>query len=140
MRFAKIVFLIAGVWGLVIVTPLYFMYDTIGRQYPPPLTHPDIYYGFIAVTLAWQVAFLVISSDPVRLRPLMMAAMLEKFGYVVTLTALYRGGHLQLGQYALAGPDFLLGILFVAAFLKTGHSAAVAGASPRRHEATMPRR
>jgi hypothetical protein len=129
MRFAKIVFLIAGVWGFVIVTPLYFMYDSIGRQYPPPLTHPDFYYGFLAVTLAWQIAFLVISSDPLRFRPFMLLAMFEKFSYVVTMTALYRAGELQPGQFAVAAPDFLLGILFVVAFLKTGPSASLAGAS-----------
>jgi hypothetical protein len=129
MRFAKIVFLIAGVWGFVIVTPLYFMYDSIGRQYPPPVTHPDFYYGFLAVTLAWQIAFLVISSDPLRFRPFMLLAMFEKFSYVVTMTALDRAGELQPGQFAVAAPDFLLGILFVVAFLKTGPSASLAGAS-----------
>ena len=28
MRFARNVFLTAGIWGLLIVTPLYFWYDT----------------------------------------------------------------------------------------------------------------
>jgi hypothetical protein len=119
MRFAKVVFTIAGVWGLLVLTPLLFMFDVIGREYPPPITHPDFYYGFIVVALAWQVAFLIIASDPVRFRPLMLAAMLEKFGYVVTLTALYAQRWLQFGQFMVAVPDCILGILFVAAFLKT---------------------
>ena len=119
MRFAKIVFRIAGTWGLIMLTPLYFMYDSIGRQYPPPVTHPDFYYGFLAITVAWQVAFLVIASDPIRLRPLMVPAMLEKFGYVLTMIVLYQQGQLQPGQFAVAIPDLLLGILFVAAFVKT---------------------
>src|SRR5581483_2072394 len=79
MRFARIVFRVAGIWGFVILTPIYFMYDRIGQQYPPPLTHPDFFYGFIGVALVWQVAFLIISTDPVRFRPMMIAAMLEKF-------------------------------------------------------------
>jgi hypothetical protein len=43
MRFAKIVFRVAGVWGILILTPLYFMFDRIGRDYPPPITHPEMY-------------------------------------------------------------------------------------------------
>jgi hypothetical protein len=119
MRFAKIVFFAAGLWGLAIVTPLYLMIDVVGRQYPPAVTHPDFYYGFVGVTLAWQVAFLLISSDPIRFRPIMLVAIVEKLGYVVTLTTLYMRGQVQLGQFAIVSPDFLLGLFFVAAFIKT---------------------
>jgi hypothetical protein len=119
MRFARIVFRVAGIWGILIVTPLYFLYDTIGQQYPPPVTHPDFYYGFIGVTLVWQVAFLIISTDPVRFRPLMIAAVLEKGGYLVTLTVLYLQGRLELGQFAVISPDGILCVLFIMAFLKT---------------------
>ena len=119
MRFARVVFLIAGIWGVFVVTPLYFLFDLIGRQYPPPITHPDFYYGFASVTLAWQVAFLVIASNPLRLRPMIAVAILEKFGYVTSLGVLYARGQLQVGQVAVGGPDLLLGLLFIAAFLKT---------------------
>ncbi len=119
MKFATIVFRTAGVWGLLIVTPLYFLFDMVGRSYPPPITHPDFYYGFVGVTLAWQIAFLIIATDPRRYRPLMIAAMVEKFVYVATLTALYASGALQFGQFAVAAPDFVLGLLFVASFVKT---------------------
>ena len=123
MRFAKRVFLIAGIWGVLVVTPLYFLYDTIGGQYPPPITHPDFYYGFASVTLAWQVAFLIIASDPLRFRPLMIAAMLEKFGYLLTLATLYGQGRVQVGQFAVVSPDAILGILFVVAWIKTSPRA-----------------
>jgi hypothetical protein len=49
----------------------------------------------------------------------MVAAMLEKLGYVVTMVVLYLQGQLQFGQFAVAIPDLFLGLLFVAAFLKT---------------------
>ena len=117
--FAKIVFRVAGLWGVVTLAPLYFMLDRIGNQYPPAITHPDFYYGFIGVGLAWQAAFLVIASDPIRFHPFMIAAILEKFIYVMSVTALYAQGRLQGGQLAVAGPDFALGFLFIAAFLKT---------------------
>ena len=119
-RFARVVFTIAGIWGLLIMTPLYFTFDAVGRAYPPPITHPDLYYGFIGVTLAWQIAFLVIARNPVRYRTIMLAGILEKGLYVLTMTTLYLQGQLQPGQAAVVvGPDGVLGLLFVAAFLKT---------------------
>jgi hypothetical protein len=129
MRFARNVFIAAGIWGLLIVTPLYFLYETVGRQYPPPVTHPDFYYGFVSVTLTWQVAFLVIATDPIRFRPLIIAAVLEKFGYLATLSTLYIQGRLQFGQFAVVSPDAILMLLFVAAFIKT--PARAAAAQPR---------
>ena len=87
VMFSKILFRVAGLWGVVFLTPLYFMSDRIGSQYPPPITHPDIYYGFLGVGLAWQAAFLVIASDPIRFRPLMVAVILEKFIYVVSVSS-----------------------------------------------------
>jgi hypothetical protein len=132
MRFAKIVFRVAGVWGFAILTPLYFMFDRIGRDYPPPITHPEMYYGFLAVGLVWQFAFLVIASDPVRFRPIMIAAMLEKFGYMATLFLLYAQGRLPFAQLAATSPDLLLGTLFVAAFLKTPSDVAASARSSSR--------
>jgi hypothetical protein len=54
VRFAKIVFWIAGIWGVLVITPLYFMFDLIGRNDPPPITHPGFFYGFAGAALAWQ--------------------------------------------------------------------------------------
>jgi hypothetical protein len=88
MKFAKSAFLIARVWGVLVVTPLYFMFEKIGRKSPPPITHPEFYYGFAAVTMAWQVAFFVIAKDPIRFRPLMIPSALEKLAYVATVGAL----------------------------------------------------
>jgi hypothetical protein len=122
MRFAKVVFTIAGVWGVLILTPLYFLFDLVGEQYPPPITHPDFYYGFLTITMVWQIAFLVIATDPLRYRPLIPVAILEKFGFIATLATLYALGRIQLGQFAVAGPDLILGLLFLTAFLKTSRS------------------
>jgi uncharacterized membrane protein YuzA (DUF378 family) len=68
MRFARYIFTFAGIWGLVVLTPLYFNFDLVGRLYPPPVTHPDFFYGFIGVATAWQFAFLSIGPDPIRLQ------------------------------------------------------------------------
>ena len=118
MKFAKTVFTFAGIWGFVVLTPLYFSFDLIGRLYPPAITHPDMFYGFLAVTVAWQIVFLVIGRDPVRFRPLMIPAMVEKFLYIASLAALWLQGRIRTGQFAVTFPDCVLGTLFVLAFIK----------------------
>ncbi len=119
MKFAKIVFWIAGIWGVLVLTPLYFMFDVIGRQDPPPITHPAFYYGFVGTALAWQVAFMVVATDPVRFRFIMIPSMLEKFSYSAALAALYLQGRLHAADLVFGGVDLLLGMLFVVAFVKT---------------------
>ncbi len=120
IKFAKIIFWIAAVWGFVILTPLYFIFDSIGRQDPPPITHPAFYYGFVAVALAWQVGFVVIARDPVRFRLMMIPAVLEKFGYGISLIVLYLQHRLRGVDVAFGGIDLLLGVLFLVAFARTG--------------------
>lgn len=94
MTFARRVFKVAGIYGLLIVTPLYFLEDRVGRDQPPPITHPEFFYGFIGVTLAWQVAFLVIARDPARYRLLMIPAIIEKTTYVIALLVLFLKGRI----------------------------------------------
>jgi len=77
MKFAKVVFWIAAIYGLLSITPLYFIFDKIGQQDPPPITHPGFYYGFAGVALAWQIAFIFIARDPLRLRPMMIPSIVE---------------------------------------------------------------
>jgi len=119
MKFARNVFLVAGIWGVIVMTSMYFLIDVVNRQYPPAITHPDFYYGFVSITFAWQIVFLVISIDPLRYRPIMAAALVEKFGYIATLAVLYLKGQIQFGQFAVVAPDCILGLFFIAAFLKT---------------------
>lgn len=120
MRFAQRVFLFSGLYGLVAMPPMYFLERQLGRDYPPPITHPEFYYGFIGVVLAWQVAFLVIAYDPQRYRALMVPAMLEKFTYVFACASLLMSGRQVAGFVPpTALIDLILGSLFVVAFYKT---------------------
>ncbi len=119
MKFAKIIFWAASIWGMLVLTPLYFMFNIIGTQDPPPITHPAFYYGFIGAALAWQVAFMIIATDPVRFRPIIIAAILEKFSYALALTTLYMQNRLHRSDLVFAGADLVFGILFVVAFLRT---------------------
>jgi hypothetical protein len=119
MRFAKVVYWVAGIWGLLVITPLYFMFNLIGRRDPPAITHPGFYYGFVGTALAWQIAFLVIAKDPIRLRPMMIPSMVEKFAYAIAVVVLVMQRAMHRSDLVFAGTDLLLGVLFVAAWVKT---------------------
>jgi len=127
MKFARWSFLIAGIWGILVLTPLYFLEKTTGIDHPPAITHPEFYYGFVGVALAWQVLFLTIARDPERFRPAMPAATIEKFSFVIATYALYALGRVDSTMVAAASADLVLGTLFVVSFFKTGPNASVAG-------------
>lgn len=119
MRFAKYVFVGAAIWGVAVLTPFYWLVDVTGRRYVPPMEYPHFFYGFFDITMAWQVAFFVIGSNPARFRPLMIPSMVEKFSYVATLALLYSQSRISAADAQAAIPDLLLGILFAVAFIKT---------------------
>ena len=119
MRFAKWTFVGAGIWGILVLLPLYWLVDVTGRPYNPPANYPHFFYGFLSVAMAWQVAFLVIGSNPKRFRPLMIPSILEKLGHVGTVATLYSKGRIPAIDAQGALPDLLLGILFIVAFAKT---------------------
>jgi hypothetical protein len=119
MRFARIVFLVAGIWGVVVLAPLYWLVDLTGHRYAPPADYPQFFYGFLSVALAWQIAFLVIGSNPVRLRLLMVPAIIEKLGFVLTVVVLHGQARISSTDTMVIVPDLLLGILFVIALTKT---------------------
>ena len=119
MKFAKVVFWIAGIWGVLIIAPLYFIFDLIGRRDPPPITHPAFFYGFVGLALAWQFVFLFIATDPSRFRPLMLPSMFEKFSYGIAVVVLVLQGRTRSSDLVFAATDLLLGVLFVLAYSKT---------------------
>jgi hypothetical protein len=129
MRFARAVFRIAGVYGLIVLLPLYFLEERLGRDSPPAITHSEYYYGFIGCAIAFQIAFLIIGQDPVRYRPVMIAAILEKFAYGIAALVLAAQGRIAGAPLAGAVIDLVLGVLFVIAYLRTA-SARVTPISP----------
>lgn len=119
MRFARYVFLAAGTIGILVLAPMYFLMEKTGLDNPPAITHPEYYYGFIGVALAFQLVFLIIASDPIRYRPVMLAAIFEKFAFVIpTFYLAWRGittGSILVG----AALDLLWGILFGISYFRT---------------------
>ena len=119
MRFARWTFLIAGVYGVAVIAPQYFLEGRISRDYPPPITHPEHFYGFVGVTLAWQVLFLVIAADPVGLRKAMLPAVLEKAAFAVAVPILYAQDRVPGALVPFAALDAMWGVLFTLAYLRT---------------------
>jgi hypothetical protein len=119
MKFARRLFLIAGIYGLVDLIPQYFTEARLGIAYAPPITHPEYFYGFIGVAIAWQVLFLVIARDPVRYRIAMLAAVLEKLAFGVPAVALFAQGRLAAIVLAFGIVDLVFALLFLVAYLRT---------------------
>ena len=117
--FARRVFRIAGLSGVLIVLPMYFVERQYGIDYPPAITHPEFFYGFVGVTLACQVMFLIISTDPIRYRPMMLAGIVEKVTYGAAIIWLVSAGRTPSVVGVTAAVDLTFGVLFLAAFLKT---------------------
>jgi hypothetical protein len=125
MIFAQRVFLFAGILGVLMLVPMYVTESYISEASQVEITHPEFYYGLVGVGLAWQVAFLVMSRDPLRFRPLMLPAMLEKFSFSGAAYVLFALGRVRTDFVAVASVDFVLGILFVLAYRATsgaGHA------------------
>src|SRR5262245_42244028 len=95
------------------------MEQRAGRDFPPPITHPEHYYGFIGVALAWQVLFLIIAKDPVRYRLAMIPATLEKLSFGVACVVLYIQGRLSAVVLGASILDLILAVLFVVSYLAT---------------------
>lgn len=118
MRFAKWVFTLGGAWGVLIIGPLFFLESTLAKA-SEPFSHPDMYYGFVASTFAWQIGYLVIGRNPLAYRPFMLIGALGKVIYATSTWVLYAGGRLPIAVPVITLPDLLLASLFVTAYVKT---------------------
>jgi hypothetical protein len=118
MRFARWVFTAAGVYGLFVVAPLYFLEEEVARR-TGPISHPELYYGFTGVVLACQLVYLLIGRDPARYRPVIPLMMLGKLSFGVATWALCLAGRTPALVAATATPDLVWVVLFGVAYAKT---------------------
>jgi hypothetical protein len=79
------------------------------------------FYGFVGVTLAWQLLFFAIAREPVRLRPVIPCAVLEKLSFGIGAMVLYRQGRLDHGDLYFGGIDLALALLFILCWLRLPH-------------------
>jgi len=78
-------------------------------------------------TIVSLVAFLFVGRDPVRFRPMMIPSMVEKFTYCTAVIVLVIQGKTNQRDLVFAATDLTLGVLFVAAFMKTKDSGSGKG-------------
>lgn len=126
MKFARYTFAAAGIIGILVLMPMYFLLDRTGVDNPPAVTHPEFYFGFVGVALAFQLVFLTIATDPVKYRALMLAAIVEKFAFAVPTFLLYSQDKVSGSIVGGAGMDLFWGILFIVSYFKLrGPSRAI---------------
>ena len=123
-RFAKRVFLVAGIYGIVVLAPQYL----IELGLPAPIARPEHFYGFIGVALSWQFVFLLIARDVQRYRPLMLAGVLEKLSFGLAVMILYAVDRVSAGVLGAGAIDLAFGALFVLAYVR-GSEQAVRGST-----------
>ena len=119
MKFARYSFAAAGLVGILVLVPMYFLLERTGVDSPPPVTHPEFYYGFVGVALAFQIVFLIIATDPVKFRPLMLAAIVEKFAFVIPTFCLYWQGRAAGSIVGGAALDLMWGVLFAVSYVRS---------------------
>lgn len=124
MTFVRRLYLVAGVYGLLVLLPQYFLEERIGRDAPPPITHPEHFYGFLGVALAWQLLFLLIARDPVRYRLAMLPAVVEKYSFGLAVVVLFLQRRVGPPVLAAGLVDLVLGSLFIVAFRRTPKAVA----------------
>jgi hypothetical protein len=122
VKFARYTFLIAAIYGLIVLLPQYFLENRIGIEQPPAITHPEFFYGFISVAVAFQFVFLIIASDPAKYRVVMLAALVEKFPFTIATIILYSQSRIGWQMLGAGSIDGLLGVLFLTSYLLTRRS------------------
>lgn len=118
MTFAKWVFTLSGIYGLAIMTPMLFLEPAMIAA-GQPLSHPESYYGFIGVTLTFQLIFLMIGRDPARYRAMMPICVLEKISFGAVVWPLFLMGRTPGVVTVFATIDLVLGLLFFLAWRRT---------------------
>jgi hypothetical protein len=119
MKWARIVFGAAGLFGIAVLISLFRSPHAWGRRSAGPY-----YFGFATLALVGQIAFLVIAVDPCRFRPLMLVGVAKMWGFTLVAWVLHTQGRLvpeALAEGAVV--DAVLGVAFVSAFITSRGSA-----------------
>jgi hypothetical protein len=128
MKPAKWLFIIAGIFGLIVTIPLLFAEKTIEQMMPPAVNHPEFFYGFVVLNICWQILYLFLATDPVRYRPMMIPAFLAKGSGTVALTWLYLLGRVSSQWIAIGAVDGIFAVLFLVAFWATRSESSMRAA------------
>jgi len=119
MTFARRVFTVAWIYGLAVLVPMLLLEHQVMERVPPPLSHPEFYYGFLGAAIAWQLVFRLIARDPARFRPVIVPALVEKLVWGIGVLVLATQGRTPTFFVTGAVIDLVLAVLFVMAWRKT---------------------
>lgn len=122
MQFAKWVFRIAGIYGVLLIAPMYLLEPVFNAQ-GQPLTHPEHFYGFVGITLAFQLVFLVMSRDVARFRPLIPVCVFEKVVFPAAIWPLYLLGRTPGIVTFFSSIDIMWAVLFTLSWFRTRRAA-----------------
>ena len=115
MSAARLIFGAAGIYGLIVLLPLFFAAPWLD----PPPNRPEDYYAFLGAALVMQLIYFSIARDPVRFRPLMPLGALSKAVFFATILILWLQGRTADAAMALAAIDGALGLAFLYAWRRT---------------------
>ena len=119
MAFAKRVYIAAGIWGLLIIFPMYFLESRISEQQPPAITHPEYYYGFVGLALTWQILYLMIGFHPIKYRTIMLVSIFAKTIYGLAVCMLFATARVSFVVLVVSSLDLVWAVLFAIAYGKT---------------------
>jgi len=113
MKLAKWIFLIAGIFGLILTIPLVFAEKMMSVQ------QPEFYYGFVFLDICLQIVYVIISTSPIRFRPMMIPAFIAKASGTVALTLLYLIGRVSFQWIVIGAVDGVFAVLFLIGYFST---------------------
>lgn len=119
MKTARLIFTLAGIYGLIVLTPFLFMERAIAERTPGGLTHPEYYYGFLGAALVMQLFYLAIGRDPVRYRALMPLGTFAKLAFFVPVLILFLQEKVPAATLGFASVDAFLAAAFMLAWRMT---------------------
>ncbi|HYJ51792.1 MAG TPA: hypothetical protein VEW04_01340 [Allosphingosinicella sp.] len=115
MKAPRLIFGAAGIYGLIVLLPLFFMAPWL----EPAPNRPEDYYGFLGAASVMQLVYLTIASDPVRFRPFMLLGALSKAVFFVTILTLWLEARTAGAALTLATIDGAIGLAFFYAWWRT---------------------
>jgi hypothetical protein len=119
MKFARWVFLIAGLLGLLPLVPVIYSILVSGQAIlPNPGSMGLFFYAFLLQYVCWQILYFILARDPLRFRPMMILAFFAQLLTPFNTAWWYFYGFTRWVPIAIV--DLVLAILFLVAFWITG--------------------
>ncbi len=121
-KLARWLFAVSSIYGVAVLSPLYFLEADIAKA-SAAFTHPEYFYGFIGTALSAQIMFFIIAYDPLRFRPAMLFAVLEKLAFAIPVFILATSGRASGAVVVFGAIDMMWAISFTSAWIATAKAA-----------------